>query len=87
MTAEAAELTAAREEIKRLRATTKRPRCTYTPGTCSANPPPAKCHPHDDRRKPGLADCTVGLGIGPIVADEVVDQPSPETGSSRDCPS
>jgi len=45
MTAEAAELMAAREEIKRLRATTKRPRCTDRPGTCSANPPPAKCHP------------------------------------------
>ena len=28
MTAEAAELTAAREEVMRLRATTKRPRCT-----------------------------------------------------------
>jgi hypothetical protein len=40
-TAEAAELTAAREEIKRLRATTKRPRCTDMQGTCPTNPPPA----------------------------------------------
>lgn len=40
MTAEAAELTAAREEVMRLRATTKRPSCTDMPGPCSADPPP-----------------------------------------------
>ena len=40
MTAEAAELTAARKEVMRLRVTTKRPRCTDMPGPCSADPPP-----------------------------------------------